>query len=182
MTHALTTNLLVWLFIAAALGITGYSVSAGTGKRFWLAAGVAGALAAIAAGVVCVFFVQTDEKRVRRAIMECAAALQAKDLDRAFQHISPNAEHIRRLAEANLGYVLEFDKIKISSFQVTEINKMSSPPRARCAFRAAANGKRSGEYSGPFTVLLDFQQVELRQEADGVWRIDDNVEFQYPKF
>lgn len=180
--HLLTTNLLAWLFIAAAFVATGYALTTGTTKKIFMKLGIVAALATIVAGVVCVYFVQTDEKRIRRTIEEMRVAIIAGDINKVLSFVEEDALKVRVAANV---YVdpgkAQIKNIKVSDFKVNELNRMSSPPRARVSFRASASGVATGEWGGPFTTLVDFDLVELRLESDGVWRVTDNVNFGFPR-
>ena len=180
--HLLTTNLLVWLLIAVAFVVVGYAFTAGTTKKIFMKLGIVAALATIVVGVVCVYFVQTDEKRIRRTIDEIRVAVIAGDVEDALRHVEADAMKVRVAASMYVDpQSVNVERITVSTFKLNELNRMSSPPRARVSFRASASGVATGEWGGPFTTLVDFDLVELRLESDGMWRVTDNVHFGFPR-
>lgn len=175
--HLLTTNLLPWLLAAGCCVGVGYALMTGANKKIFFALGVVGGIAAVVLGIVFVFFVQTDEKQIRRTLEEIKTAVVDGDVDRALEFVEQDAKQIRAVADAYLSRV-RVDKAKISNFRIEEINRLASPPRARVAFRVGASGDTSGEWGGAFTTLVDFDLVELRLDPDGVWRVTNAVQFQ----
>ena len=176
-----TENIFVWMIVAFALVFTGYAIAKGTNKIAWLWSGVGAGALAIVLGVVFVYFVQTDAKRVRRTITELSLAVRSNDVDKVCSFVAKSAERTKRNARVSMA-MATIDATKITSYKLEELNRSTSPPRARVSFRATVSGKSQFVDAYPFTVVVDFTVVELRLEKDGVWRVTDNCEYRYPGF
>ncbi|MCF0234618.1 MAG: hypothetical protein HUK22_06525 [Thermoguttaceae bacterium] len=168
-----------WGATAACAVVGGYVVGTGVGKRWPLFAGVALGMALAALGSALVFGVQTDRKAARRTIEELADRIAANDLQGVLGLVSEDAPRARGLAIRHLSYV-QIEWTKIREFEILEINRHKSPPKARVAFRGTVSG-RTSDLDAPFTVIINFREVELRLE-NGVWRVTDKCEFEYPGY
>jgi len=177
MTEVFTENILAWACVAVAALVVGAAVAKGTNRRSAFVAGACVACVALVAGILCVRFVQTDAKRVKSVVAEIASAVAKNDADAVCANISDSAPNLEMLAKATLK-LADVERTKVSNLQILEINRATSPPRAKVALRASASGKSRGiEY--PFTVVVDFPEIEFRLEPDGKWRV---VAFQYRPF
>ena len=167
----------VWIVVAAAIFAVGYAVATGTNKKAFLFSGIGGAVAALLLGVFCVYFMPTDEKAARKTINEIKKAVMANDLGGTLAYVDDDATKTRALARTYVGNV-QFRGIKITNFKVDEINRLTSPARARVSFRVGASGTYSSEWgAASFSTLVDFSVVELRLGSDGIWRVTDNLRF-----
>ena len=174
----LTNNLSIWVFMATACVVAGFALSQGTTKRVYFLSGIGAGFVVLALGIWSVFFLMTDEKRIRAVVESAAQAFEANDVEKGLGYFSQEARLISKEARSHMSSV-ELERVKISNFQVEEINRYKSPRAAIASFRCAVRGKCSNQYwgSGPFTTLIDFTSVELRQEARGEWKITDRVVF-----
>lgn len=174
----LTNNLLIWVFMATGCVVAGFAVSKGTTKRVYFLSGIGAGIVVLAIGIWSVFFLMTDEKRIRGVIESAAQAFEENDVEKGIGYFSQEARRVGNLARRHMADV-ELERVKISNFQIEEINRYKSPPAAIATFRCAVHGKNMNRYwgSGPFTALVDFTSVELREEAPGEWKITDQIEF-----
>ncbi|MDO5308839.1 MAG: hypothetical protein Q4G03_05035 [Planctomycetia bacterium] len=181
MTELFTENYLAWIAIAAVCVLIGHAVFTGTSKRVFFFAGFGACVLALAIGAYLVFFLQTDSKLVRKTIYDLADAVEHNDVERVVEMVSATATRTRRIARVQMA-LADVEHTKVTDLHVDEINRLTSPPRARVHFRASASGKATGIDSYPFTVLIEFTAVELRLEPDGHWRVTDNCSFNYPGY
>ena len=113
--------------------------------------------------------VLTDREAVEDTLDACAAAVEANDLDRLLQYISPTAPKTQNDARFVLGEV-EVRKARINNLEIT-VNRLTSPPTAKAKFRARGTGRdRKGEY--PYQGYATKVVVNLRREGDR-WRVAD---------
>lgn len=173
-------NIVVWALIATGLVLTGGAFAKGTNKNAFLWQGLVAGVVALLVGVVCVYFVQTEEKKTRATIYAIADAFERNDADAVCALLSRDSTKVKPLARSYLENLATVEKTKVTDFQVLEINKTTSPPRARVSIHATASGKARGIDSYPFFVSVDFPMIELRKEQDGVWRVTDNIEYSSP--
>ncbi|MGI6400512.1 MAG: hypothetical protein ACOX0A_00050 [Thermoguttaceae bacterium] len=175
--NLLTTNFLVWLLIATALGFTGYAVATGTNKRVYMKVGIGTAILTILIGALCVYVVRTDEKDIRSSLRRLAAAARENDREKFLSYVEPNAETVINTVNMYFSKVT-IESVKISNFKILEVNRLTSPPRARISFRGSASGFSSPPWdSGKFLVLVDFNSVEMRLNGDGKWLVADDINF-----
>lgn len=183
----LTESFVAWIIVAVALLGIGVSFYKGLNKPTFLWGGLGGAVLALALGVACVFFVQTDAKRVKQTIFDLAAAVQSNDVEAVCSFLAENANRTERNARFNMG-LARIDRVKISEYRLVELNRYTFPQKAIVACRATVSGVSAhsatfGEGAQvPFTVFVVFTSVELRKEGDDKWRVTDECEFKYPGF
>ena len=183
----LTESLIAWIVIAVAIAGIGVSFYKGLNKIAFLWGGLVGAVLALALGVVCVFFVQTDAKAVKQTILDLATAVRNNDVEAVCSFIASTATRTERNARFSMG-LAKIERTKITDYRLIELNQYTSPPKAIIACRATVSGTSShsatfGDGANvPFTVIVAFTSVELRKEEDGKWRVTDECEFKYPGF
>ena len=101
----------------------------------------------------------TDREAIDNTLDACAAAVEANDLNRLLECISPSAAQVR----ADARFVLdrfEVQKARITDLEIT-INRLTSPPTAKAKFRAIGTGRdRKGEF--PYQGFAEIVTVELR--------------------
>lgn len=172
-------SFVLWIAIAVGLVVVGWALAQGTTKRSFAIAGFGVGLAALALGAILVFVVDTDPKSIRRTIRAMESAAERNDADGVLQYVSKNASVTRRFVNKEMRAV-RIDMVKASGVKIDELNKTTSPARARVSLRIAVQGQGRdwGEY--PFSTLVEVDMVELRQEPDGVWRVTDKVELGRP--
>jgi len=182
MTSALLTeSLLFWAVVAASCAFCGFALATGLAKRQYAVGGACVAFGLLALGIVLVFFVDTDAKSVRRSIDGLADAVARNDVEGVLALVSPDAERTRGLASSHMK-LANIERAKVSDYKLLEITRATSPPRARVSLRGVVSGKSSSFDAYPFTIIVDFTQVELRLGQDGVWRVTDECEFRYPGY
>ena len=165
--------LLIGIAVEAVLAIA--LLRSGQGKMLWAMLGVAGLLVV---GLVVERLVVTDREAVENTLDTAVAAVEANDLNRLLECISPSAQKTRADARWALGRV-EFRKARITDLEIT-INRLTSPPTAKAKFHAIGTGRdRLGE--SPYPSFMRPVTVNLRREK-GRWLIGDySVEdFQAP--
>jgi len=131
-----------------------------------------GVLLLVAGGVVLERLVVTEVERVEASLEGAAAALEANDLDRAMQYVSPSADQTRSRAGQVLRWV-RFTEVKVNNLEVT-INDLTSPPTAEAKFTGVFHFKdRTGQlFRESYATGLT---VELRLEGDR-WLITNHIE------
>lgn len=174
----LTNNFFIWVFMATACGVAGFALSKGTTKRVYFFSGIGAGIVVLAVGIWSVFFLTTDEKRIRATVESAAQAFEENDVEKGLGYFSQEARMMRQQAWKHMSSA-ELERVKISNFQVEEINRYKSPRAAIASFRCAVRGKCANQYwgAGPFTTLIDFTSVELREETPGEWKITDRIVF-----
>lgn len=179
----LTNNLLIWVFMATACVVAGFALSKGSTKRVFSFSGIGAGIVVLAVGIWSVFFLMTDEKRIRAVVESAAQAFEENDVEKGLGYFSQEARLITKEARRHMSSV-ELERVKVANFQVEEINNYKSPRAAIASFCCAVRGKCSNQYwgAGPFTTLIDFTSVELREEAPGEWKITDQVSFKQGAF
>lgn len=98
-----------------------------TGRAIVLVAMV-GVLVVTLAGVLLERLVVTERERVEDALYGAAAAIEANDLNRLMEYISPSAQAVRQRARSVTGQ-FKFTEARLSNVQV-QINDLTSPPSA----------------------------------------------------
>lgn len=98
-----------------------------TGRAIVLVAMV-GVLVVTLAGVLLERLVVTERERVEDALYGAAAAVEANDLNRLMEYISPSAQAVRQRARSVTGQ-FKFTEARLSNVQV-QINDLTSPPSA----------------------------------------------------
>lgn len=139
----------------------------GRGVLLWAIGGVA---LVVALGVLLERLVVTDKKLVAQTLNDAAAALEANDLKKLDQFLSPSAGATRQQARAVMAEG-EFTGVKIRSLDTT-IVKTTSPRTAKTTFTAIISGRDRrgimGQQTQPFRLL-----VRLQWEG-GRWLILDH--------
>ena len=131
-----------------------------TGQGRWLWAMI-GAGLLVLAGLLVEHFVVTDRKAIINTLDTAAAAVEANDLHRLLDCVSPSAAEIRSGAPREFTR-FEFRQVHIHGLEIT-INRLTSPPTATVAFQAVGNARdRRGEY--PYSGFAEAVSVTLRQE------------------
>jgi len=108
----------------AVLGIL--LVRTGRGVLLWAMAGV---LAVVLAGVGLERLLVTEVEEVETALFEAAAALEANQQEKVLQYVDPAAISTQNLVRWALQQV-RFSRVKITHLEVTNINRLTSPPTA----------------------------------------------------
>lgn len=131
-----------------------------------------GVLALTLGGVLLERLVVTERERVEETLFGAAAAIEANDLDRLMEYISPRASFSPRRARDVLRQY-KFTEARINDVQI-EINRLTSPP--------SAEAKMIGAFSVvdthgqlPYTNGRLGLTVKLQLE-DGRWRIISHTE------
>lgn len=139
-----------------------------TGRGILLAA-MAGVALFVMAGVVVERLVVTEREKVARTIDGAAAALEANNLQRLLQFVSPSALATREKARWAIAQA-EFIQVRIRNLDISIVHT-TSPPTAKATFTVLVTGKdRNGAYgemTRPFPLTL-----HLRLES-GSWLITD---------
>ena len=139
-----------------------------TGQGRWLWAMFAAGLLVLL-GLLAEHFVVTDRKAIINTLDTAAAAVEANDLKRLLDCVSPSAEEIRRGAPQVFARC-EFRKVRIHSLEI-KINHLTSPPTATVNFQAVGSAKdRLGE--NPYPGFAEAVSVTLRHEQ-GRWLVAD---------
>ncbi|MGA2618723.1 MAG: hypothetical protein ABSF26_14005 [Thermoguttaceae bacterium] len=169
------------LGIAAEAILLVILVRSGRGVLLWAIGGVA-LLTALA--VVVEQLIPTHRKQVTATLQGAAAALEANDLERLLETISPAAADTRAAARWALDTAL-FVQLQIRNLEIA-INSTTSPPTARTTFTAVATGRdRRGEIEGVFSRPVRME-VDLRRES-GRWLItahrflDEEMQKAFPR-
>lgn len=177
----LTENVFFWgVCVAFAAGFS-LALWLGTRRKTALILGLAVVLTTSILGAVCLFYVETDRKAVRRTVLALGEAVGQDDVDATLSLVSPTALKTRLKARAHMA-LAEIEWAKVRDLEIVEINRHMSPPRAVVRFRGSVGGRVVGFDSAKFTVVVDFSEVELREEEPGVWRVTDRCRFSYPGY
>ncbi len=156
--------LLIGIAVEAVLAVL--LLRTGQGRFLWAMLGVA---ALTLAGLLVERLVVTEREEVTDTLDACVAAVEANDLNRLLNYVSPTATQTRADARFVLGRAL-FETVWISNLEIT-INRLTSPPTAKAKFKAWVTGRdRLGEIpyrSEPIAVT-----VTLRKEK-GHWLVAD---------
>lgn len=156
--------LVIGIAIEAVLAIL--LLRTGLGRFLWAMLGVA---VLTLAALMVERLVVTEREAVTDTIDACVAAIEANDLNRLLEHVSPSAMQPRADARWVLGR-FEFRMARISNLEFT-INRLTSPPTAKAKFKAlAAATDRQGEV--PYQSLSGVVTVTLRKEG-GRWLVAD---------
>ncbi|MDO5552310.1 MAG: hypothetical protein Q4G68_00985 [Planctomycetia bacterium] len=127
-----------------------------------------------------VFCVQTDRKQVRTTIAQLAEAIAANDVNKVLTFVDEDAYDTMEKAKSHMG-TATIEWAKVRDFRVVNINYFTPEPLAIVSFRGSVGGKAKG-LDVPFTVVVQFTEVELIKNADGKWRVTDNCRFSYPGY
>jgi hypothetical protein len=115
--------------------------------------------------------VESDGEQMIRKVQEITAAINARDLDRAFTHVSEHFERRPRNKSAFYSYARD----RLQSRYVTEVQVWDF------AVTAASRQERRGEVECFFKVRGSFGEtppgcfvrVTFMLDADGEWRVQD---------
>jgi ketosteroid isomerase-like protein len=119
--------------------------------------------------------VETDREQIQRKITEMAAAVQTRDVERIFQHISPNF-HAGEADRAGFRQDVEralplIDKVEVWGSQFPENFRQrtgqgaAAEETARVEFFAKPSGGTAGN-AGYYLV-----RAVMRRDPDGQWRL-----------
>lgn len=112
---------------------------------------------------------------IEQTLADVVDAVAANDLERALAYVSPGAPQTRAILERNRHSVKIADAA-MTNLRVGKIDLDVYPPAAFVSFHASVNGTATAWPTPirlPYRVELDFEDVMLRREADGVWRVSD---------
>lgn len=177
----LTESVFFWSVCVAFAAIFSFVLGKATNHKSLLFLGLTATLATALLGAFCVFCVETDRKAVRRTVLALGEAVGQDDVDATLNFVSPTALKTRLKARAHMA-LAEIEWAKVRDLEIVEINRYTSPPRALVRFRGSVGGRVVGFDSAKFTVVVDFSEVELREEEPGVWRVTDRCRFSYPGY
>ncbi len=119
------------------------------------------------------WLVVTDREKVENTLHAAAAAIEANDVDRLFQFISPRASFTPQRARHALRQV-EFSEARIKNVEV-EINELTSPPTAKAKLLAIFSAV-DRTLQVPYTGVRIPMNVQLQREEDGRWLITGHDE------
>lgn len=177
----LTESVFFWsVCVAFAAGFT-LATWLGTRRKSLLFFGLTLTLITATFGAICLFYVETDRKAVRRTVLALADAVGRDDVDATLSLVSSSALKTRFKARTHMA-LAEIEWAKVRDLEIVEINRYTSPPRAVVRFRGSVGGSVLSFDSAKFTVLVNFSEVELREEEPGVWRVTDRCKFSYPGY
>jgi hypothetical protein len=156
--------LLIGIAVEAVLAVA--LLRTGQGKVLWAMLGV-GAL--VLTGLLIERLVVTEREAVEHTLDAAIDAVEANDINRLLECISPKAEPIRAAARMVLGRV-EVRMARMTGLEIT-INRLTNPHTAKAKFRAIGSGRdRKGEL--PSQGFSEVVTVELRPEG-GRWLVFD---------
>lgn len=173
MIDLLLESYLTWLVIGVLFLIVGYALTVGLSRKIFFLSGASLAILAFALGAVLVFCVDSDRKSIKRTIFTIEKAVRENDAETTVSYLASNSIALRKLVEYGMRRAT-IERANVSAFKIDEINKTTSPPRAKVSFRGVVVGKTDGGYD--FVEVERFDVLELRQEQDGVWRVTDKME------
>ncbi len=112
-------------------------------------------------------FVVTDRKAIRNTLDEAATAVEANNLNRVLDCVSPSAVHLRRQARSAIGR-FEVEAVRLSYLDI-HINRLTAAPTARVTLRVYGKGRdRWAQF--PYENFVQPLVVELRLER-GHWLV-----------
>jgi len=125
----------VGIAIEAILGVILYM----TGRGIYLIAMI-GVLLVVFVGVGLEWVIVTERERVEASIEEIRAAMEANDVERVIESISPSNRKTRSDARWAMGEVT-FSRVKITDREIGKINELTSPPTATARLTILVSGK-----------------------------------------
>ncbi len=131
-------------------------------------------LLAIATGVYF-RFISSDQRAIRGTINHIANAAAANDPDLALSYTTNNAFKVRSQARLYLG-MTKVLSAKITQFKVLSIDRNANPPTAQVQFTASVTINEL-VLGGQYLLLVHFDQVELIESPDKVWRVTDHFKY-----
>jgi hypothetical protein len=156
--------LVIGIIVEAALAVA--LLRTGQGRLLWAMLGVG---AVVLLGLLVERLIVTDREAITNTLDAAAAAVEANNLDRLLETVSPSAQRTRTGARLVLGR-FEFSKGRITDLEIT-VNGLTSPPSAKTKFRAIGKAHdRVGE--SPYEGFAVPVTVELHRE-NGRWLIGD---------
>jgi hypothetical protein len=157
-------SLLIGIAVEAALGLA--LLRSGQGKWLWAMLGVG---VVVVGGLLAEHFVVTDRKLIARTLDAAAAAVEANNLPRLLDCISPDARRARADSRRLLGRY-RFSTGRIYGLDI-KINRYTSPWTAKVHFLAfgEAEDRQGLVPRGGYSRGVD---VELRRENDR-WLVSD---------
>ena len=173
-------NSWIWLALAATIFIVAWVMFQQSGKLKPLAIGATVAALVLALGFVLVFCVETDRQKVVRTINALADAIAENDVEKVCSHLEPEAAQLKSEAKRHMG-LANIEWTKVRDLKIGKINYYTSPASVSAAFRGTVGG-RVRQYDAPFTVVVQFTDVLLREGDDGKWYVTDQCVFSYPGF
>lgn len=175
-----TEQLWVWVAAAIFFAASGWTLFLAHGRFKPLLFGFALAAVTLAVGAAVVFFLPTDRKNVRKSLKTLASAIADNDVDTVLSLIEDGAAKTSAKAVFHMG-LAEIDSARIAQLSIKSVNRFVSPPSAAVAFNGAVRG-RVRAMNHPFSIVVHFDDVELVEGTDGVWRVSDRCFFRYPGY
>lgn len=137
-------------------------------RKYLIAAGVLAALAAVS--VALWYFVDTDQRKIKRTIEEMAAGIP-HDLNRVFGHVSPTFRHGARdrddLRRAAVDAVRQRNvtEVRVSNIQVEDVDPAQRRARVNFNFRIQGNWNAGMGYF--------FCRATFHLDDDRAWRLHE---------
>jgi hypothetical protein len=155
-----------WLFIGVAVE-TALAIAllrTQRGAVLWAMLGVA---VVVASGLIVERLVVTDRKAIAQTLDAAVAAVEANDINRLLDCISPSAEGIRGQAGALLKRV-EVRSVWVRGLEI-KVNRLASPWTAQAGFLAVGN-VRDRKNESPYETYSQQVTVKFRREG-GRWLV-----------
>ncbi len=173
-------SLWIWFVLAFVVGAVGYTMFVNDRKIQTLALTVLTTIAVLVLGLSLYYWVDTDQKSIKRTLDGLIATIQKDDADKVIdQYISPKAKNTRGKARANMGLV-RITSARYRDLKI-KVNPLTSPPTAEISFEATVffNWKNRAEFPSDQAIpqIVKFQLVELEKTPSNSWLVTDKCEF-----
>lgn len=168
----LLNNLWIWIALAILIAAVGGFIFMSNKLLKTLVITVVASLLVLGIGFGLYFGIDTEYKQIRETMDGISVALEANDIDKVKEFISPDAEKTRTFAELQLGLV-EISGAKYFDLEA-EVNKSTHPPSATVTMTVVVNGKMKGGFfgDGPFGPQRVAVRAEL-EKRNGKWLVTD---------
>lgn len=160
-----------WLLGVAAIGLAVLAVRTRDRRYVHGLGGVAALLALFF--LVNLLRKETDGEQIERKVKEMAAAVRAKELDHAFDHVSPRFRRGATDRAALRGFVQNaLDRHESADFRVSRFERVRFS-------QSTGDGPKIGTITFRLKIIADERVIPFRVEADfvcdadGQWRLKD---------
>ena len=166
------TIVLLGIAVMLALGVAW--ASSGRRELVWAILAWVGVVAAML-GIE--HFVVTDREQIPITLKQIIQDVKSNDRQKLTRHIYSGAPTLKQKADTELPNY-QFTMLRITHIHSVNVDEKAAPKSAIIEFNISAAGKFSASGLGELTIADDQQvlryiKLNLRQEADGTWKVED---------
>ena len=177
--HFWLNHLWVWIVLTFAVGVCGGAWYLHDQRGRNLIVAIVAPILTLALGLTLYYGVETDRKSITRMLNALIAAVEADDLEKVHQFISPKAEDIRSFSKTQMR-LIRISNAKYHNLEI-EVNDAASPPLAQVRFSTFFYWKNKSPIMGfsidkPIPENIRFE-IELVKTKDHSWLITSKLRY-----